>query len=216
VFTALGVVCALMGALAAVGGQWEQMFLWLGVALAIDGIDGTIARRVGLPGRLPRFSGDRLDLVIDYATYVFVPTLALLLGKHLQGAAGVALASLILLSSLFHFSDTESKTEDHCFVGFPAIWNIVAFYVFAFDLGVGATAAVVLACAALTFVPLKWAHPMRVKRWQPVTVAMSTLWAVAAAAILWSGFPAGPWTGAILLAGAAYAAGLTLFQGRAR
>ena len=61
----------------------------------------------------------------------------LLQAGYLQGAFGVLLASLILLSSLFHFSDTESKTEDHCFVGFPAIWNIVAFYVFAFRCPLG-------------------------------------------------------------------------------
>ena len=75
------------------------------------------------------------------------------------GGFGVVLASLILLSSLFHFSDTESKSDDHCFVGFPAIWNIVAFYVFAFRMPTWAAALLVLACVALTFVPLRWAHP---------------------------------------------------------
>ena len=79
-------------------------------------------------------------------TYVFVPALALLQAGYLQGAFGVLLASLILVSSLFHFSDTESKTEDHCFVGFPAVWNIVAFYVFAFHMPPWAVAGVVLAC----------------------------------------------------------------------
>ena len=122
---------------------------------------------------LPRFSGDRLDLVIDYVTYVFVPALALLQAGFLRGGFGVLLASLILLSSLFHFADTESKADDHSFVGFPAIWNAVAFYVFAFGLSQAATAALVLACVVLTFVPLKWAHPMRTPLLWPVTVALS-------------------------------------------
>src|SRR5262249_12381739 len=137
VFTALGAVCALLAARAVLTGAWEQVFGWLGVALVIDGIDGTFARLADVQGKLPRFSGDRLDLVIDYVTYVFVPALDLLEAGFLgSGGWGVVLASLILVSSLFHFSDTENKTKDHCFVGFPAIWNIVAFYAFAFRMPV--------------------------------------------------------------------------------
>ena len=77
-FTALGAVCGLFAALAAFDGAWERMFIWLGVALVIDGIDGTFARMAHVEERLPRFSGERLDLVVDYVTYVFVPALALL------------------------------------------------------------------------------------------------------------------------------------------
>ena len=99
------------------------------------------ARKAKVQLWLPRFSGDRLDLVIDYLTYVFVPALALLQAGFLQGAWGLVLAALILLSSLFHFSDTESKADDYSFVGFPAIWNLVAFYVFAFALPPTAAAA---------------------------------------------------------------------------
>ena len=106
------------------------------------------SRDRGLTERLPRFSGERLDLVIDYVTYVFVPALALMQAGYLQGRLGLLLASLILLSSLFHFSDTQSKTEDHCFVGFPAVWNIVAFYIFAFQMPPWAAGALVLVCVS--------------------------------------------------------------------
>ena len=126
VFTALGAVCGLLAARAVFAGAWEAVFAWLWVALLIDGIDGTFARWVGLPERLPRFSGERLDLVIDYVTYVFVPALALMQAGYLKGGWGIVGASAILMSSLFHFCDTESKAEDHSFVGFPAIWNIAS------------------------------------------------------------------------------------------
>src|SRR5262249_58885154 len=145
-------------------GGWAALILWLGLALLIDGIDGTFARLVDVHRRLPRFSGERLDLVVDYVTYVFVPTLALLQAGFLSGGSGIVLASMVLLSSLFHFSDTQSKAEDHSFVGFPAIWNLVAFYIFAFALSPLGTALLVLACVALTFVPLKWVHPLRTHR----------------------------------------------------
>src|SRR5262245_55719271 len=108
VFTATGAVCALFAATAVLAGSWEAAFAWLGVALLIDGIDGTFARLARVQHYMPRFSGDRLDLVIDYVTYVFIPVMALLQAGFLQGAAGIMLASFILLSSLFHFSDTQS------------------------------------------------------------------------------------------------------------
>jgi phosphatidylcholine synthase len=215
-FTALGIVCALFAMLCVLSHAWEAMFAWLGLALIIDAVDGALARVARVQSRLPRFSGDRLDLVIDYVTYVFVPALALLQAEYLRGYSGLWLVCLILLSSLFHFSDTQSKTPDHSFVGFPAVWNLVAFYVFALGLSRTAAALVVAACVVLTFVPLKWAHPVRTPLLWPVTFVLTAMWALAAVATLWSGFPAQPWAQAALLISAVYGGGLTIYAGRAR
>lgn len=214
VFTGLGIVCGLFATRAVLAGAWEEAFAWLGLALIIDGIDGTFARMANVAVRLPRFSGERLDLVIDYVTYVFIPALALLQAGFLQGWPGLVLASLILLSSLFHFSDTASKTDDHCFVGFPAVWNIVAFYVFAFRLPVWASEALVLVCVIFTFVPMPWAHPLRTPLLWPATVVVMGLWCVAAFLAIWSGFPASPLVQVILLVGAVYGIGLSFFRSR--
>jgi len=213
-FTALGAVCALLATLAVFAGAWEQVFAWLGIALLIDGIDGTFARMVGVTEGLPRFSGERLDLVVDYLTYVFVPALALVQAGYLSGAVGLVAASLILLSSLFHFSDTESKTDDHCFVGFPAIWNVVALYVFAFQMSSWAAVVLVLACVAMTFVPLPWAHPLRTPRLWGLTFAITTLWCAAAFLTVWSGFPATPMGKSIFVAAAVYGLVLALLRRR--
>src|SRR5262245_26316857 len=215
-FTALGAVCALLATQAVIAGAWETVFAWLGVAAAIDGIDGTLARRVQVKHRLPRFSGDRLDLIIDYLTYVFVPALALLQAGYLHGPGGLGLAALILLTSLYHFADTESKAADYSFIGFPAVWNLVAFYVFAFRLSPVATGALVLACCALTFVPLTWVHPMRTVRLRSVTIGATAVWILAGFSVLLWGFPAGPWTGAALLLVAGYGLALTVSAGWAR
>ena len=215
-FTAMGIVCGLMAVLAVFSGSWVALFGWLGLALVIDGIDGVFARMAKVKHHLPRFSGDRLDLVIDYVTYVFVPVVAMLQAGFLQGTAGLVLAGMALLSSLFHFSDTESKADDYSFVGFPAIWNAVAFYVFALGLPRWATATVVLVCVVLTFVPLKWAHPLRTSALRPFTMVAMALWGFAAALTLWSGFPAGPLEKSILLLTGAYGVALTLWSGRAR
>jgi phosphatidylcholine synthase len=215
-FTSMGAVCGLMATLAVLAGAWEAVFGWLGLALVIDGVDGALARLAKVERHLARFSGERLDLVIDYLTYVFVPVLALLQAGFLQGYSALFLASLILLSSLYHFSDTESKAEDHSFVGFPAIWNGVAFYVFAFALPQGLTASVVLVCVALTFVPLKWKHPFRTAALRLVTAVALAIWAVAGLSTLLTGFPADGWERAALLLTGAYALALTLLTGRAR
>ncbi len=215
-FTALGIVCALFASLSLLSDAWEAMFAWLGLALVIDALDGTLARRFQVKRHLPRFSGDRLDLVIDYVTYVFLPALALLQAGILQGAWGLLVVSLVLISSLFHFSDTESKASDNSFVGFPAIWNLVAFYVFALGLSDVATALLALACVVLTFVPLKWAHPLRTPFLRPVTGAFVVIWALAAVSALWAGFPAAGWAQAALVLAAAYGVGLTVYAGWAR
>jgi len=220
VFTGLGAVCALMAALSVAEREWENVFLWLGAAFLIDGIDGTFARIVKVKEQLPRFSGETLDLVVDYVTYVFVPVLALLAAGILDGALGLTLAFLILLSSLYHFMDNDSKAEDLSFVGFPAIWNIVAFYLFAFSVPAGFAAMLILLCVLLTFVPMKWVHPLRVAHlWVPTAIA-TILWSIAGLGITLDGFATAPaWAKVVLIGVLVYGVGLAVLPylgGKAR
>jgi phosphatidylcholine synthase len=215
VFTALGAACALLATLALIRGDWRMMFAWLGVALIIDALDGPLARRAHVKTVLPRFDGERLDLVIDYLTYVFIPALALVRAGYLPGRAGELMAVAILMSSLFHFSDTQSKTDDNCFVGFPAVWNVVAFYLFAFAAPPWVALAVSAICVVLTFLPLKWVHPVRVVALRPVTAVLSLLWAITAATVVWRGGQPGFLALCVLAGVAIYAVGLSLWHGRA-
>jgi phosphatidylcholine synthase len=195
-----------MATLAVAEERFEVMFLWLALALVIDGIDGPLARHVDVHERLGRFSGERLDLIVDYLTYVFVPVLAMLKAGHLPQGIALPVAAAILLSSLYHFSDTQSKAGDNSFVGFPAIWNVVAFYFFILQPDSGVAAAVCLAAITLTFVPTRWLHPMRVTRWRGLTLAAVALWFAAAGAALWAGFGQTPgWARASLVLVAVYA-----------
>jgi phosphatidylcholine synthase len=212
-FTAFGAVCGLWAALAVFDGAWERMFGWLGLALIIDGIDGTFARLAQVEERLPRFSGERLDLVVDYVTYVFVPAVALERGGFLgEGAAAPVLAAAILLSSLYHFADLASKGDDYSFIGFPAVWNIVAFYLFAFAAPAWLACAVVIVCVVLTFVPMHWVHPLRVIRLRVATLAITLAWAGAAIAAVSIGFPASAWIKGVLGLSAVYVVALTLVR----
>ena len=132
--TASGAVLALLALRGVHQGDWQMMFVWLGVALIVDAADGPLARRLDVKTVLPRFSGERLDLIVDYLTYVAVPAYALTEAPLLPDHARLPAAAAILLSSLFHVADLESKTEEGYFVGFPAIWNIVLLYLFALGL----------------------------------------------------------------------------------
>ena len=215
ILTASGAVCALFAIRAVLESRWDLVFAWLGLALVIDGIDGTFARMADVNRNLPRFSGERLDLVVDYLTYVLVPALALWKAGYLPGMWGWVGPVLILMSSLFHFADVESKADDYAFVGFPAIWNVVAFYIFALGLGPATSVVLVLVCTGLTFVPWKWAHPMRTPFLRPLTLFVCGCWGIAAIETLWRGFPATGFSSIVLLTSAFYAGVLTLLEGRA-
>ena len=129
-FTASGVLWGFLALVAVAQNQPAQVFGWLALALFVDGIDGTIARRIQISQAAPRWSGAALDLVVDFLTYVIVPAYALYSLEWLSPGWNIAGAAIILLTSAMYFADTQMKTEDAWFRGFPAVWNLVVFYFF--------------------------------------------------------------------------------------
>jgi phosphatidylcholine synthase len=210
--TASGAVLALLALRAVHDGDWQMMFVWLGAALIVDAVDGPLARLLAVKTVLPRFSGERLDLIVDYLTYVAVPAYALTEAPLLPEAARLPAAVAILLSSLFHVADRNSKTEEGYFVGFPAIWSVVLLYLFVLGLSPGVSLAIVAILVLLTFVPILAVHPFRVARLRPFTCLVTALWAGAAIAAIANPFPSPLWVQALLLSTAVYLAGLGLYR----
>src|SRR5690606_26867288 len=105
-----------------------------------------------------------------------------------EGAWGTVLAAVPLLASSYQFCRTDAKTEDHYFLGFPSYWNVVAFYVVVLDLPVVVTTLVILACAVLVFVPVKYVYPSRTNAFRTLNVALAAAWIVLYAVVL-AGFP---------------------------
>ena len=212
-FSATGAVLALLAVRAIDGHRWAEAMLWLFAALVVDGVDGSLARWARVKQLVPRIDGDALDLVIDYLNYVFVPTLFILEAGLLPSAVALPLAGAIQLASLYVFARRDMKTADNYFRGFPALWNIVALYLFASGIDGWTAAAIVAALVLLTFAPVHVVHPFRVRDYGIWLPALAALWAGSTFALL---FALAGGTRSILTAVSAASATLLILLGLLR
>jgi phosphatidylcholine synthase len=207
IFTALGAGVALIAMLEAVREHWATMFAWLGVALVIDAVDGPIARRLNVARLQPNWSGDVLDLVVDFVTYVFVPAYAITASGLLLPLAAPLLGAGITVSGALYFADRRMKAADNHFRGFPALWNAAAFYLFLLHLPPALSSIAVAVLIVLTFIPFHVVHPVRVVRLRGLTLSLLAVWAVLAVFTLARDFDVGPAVTTALCAIAAYIVG---------
>ena len=180
IFTATGGALALLAMILATGGHWAAMFLCLGLALVVDGADGPMARAFDVQRLLPRWSGETLDLVVDFTTYVFVPAYAISASGLLPQWLAIPAGIVVVISGALYFADREMKTKDNYFRGFPAVWNLAAFYLYLIEPPEWLAAIAVVILASLSFAPIKFLHPLRVQHWKAFNVALLALWAVLA------------------------------------
>ena len=203
-FTASGAVFAMLAMLAAVDHKWDIMFLWLVVAFIVDGIDGPLARRFHVKKFAPQFDGELLDLIIDYLTYVFIPAFALFRSDLLPGWTGWIVIIVITFASAMYFADTRMKTRDNSFSGFPGCWNMVVLVLFVTQPNFWVILGLVVVIAGAMFVPLKFVHPVRTRRWRALTLPVALVWTVFAGIAAWEDFQAGPVVTAAILASSLY------------
>ncbi len=185
ILTASGAFFAFLALVAAAELQFPEMFLWMGVALLVDGVDGPLARKLEVKKWWPYWSGEMLDAIIDYFTYVMLPAFALyqsgLMGKY----ASFACAAIIVVTSAIYYADTRMKSEDYGFIGFPVTWNMVVFTLFIVSPGPIYSMVVVVIFAVLTFVPVIFVHPVRVKVWRMPTLGVFAAWSVSGLIAIW-------------------------------
>lgn len=179
VLTAMGAGLALLAMMEAVREHWANMFGWLGIALVVDAIDGPLARKLEVARLQPNWSGDVLDLVVDFLTYVFVPAYAIATSRLLMPVAAPLLGIGIVVSSALYFADRRMKASDNHFRGFPALWNAAAFYLFLLHPPPVLASLGIAVLIALTFAPIHVLHPLRVVR-----LRWLTLWLMAIGAVL--------------------------------
>jgi phosphatidylcholine synthase len=161
-YTALGLPCAFLALLAAYDGRARDVFLILLLAIAIDGTDGPMARRFDVKRWTPHFDGRKLDDIIDYMTYTFIPVFFIWRFELVQGQLSAVLL-LALICSAYGFSSDGAKTPDKYFTGFPSYWNVIALFMYVLGLPSFANAALVVFFALLTLTPVKFPSSQAVK-----------------------------------------------------
>ena len=174
--TASGSFLAFLGVVAAAEHRFVDMFWWLGLALIVDGIDGPIARKVRVKEVLPNWSGDTLDNIIDYVTYVLLPAFALYQSGMIGEPWSFVAAGAIVVSSAIYYADMGMKTDEYFFSGFPVVWNMVVFTLFVIEPGQWLSFGIVVLCGILTFLPINFIHPVRVVRLRPINLGATLLW----------------------------------------
>jgi len=174
--TASGSFLAFLSLVAASEKHWTSMFWWLGLALFVDGIDGPIARKLDVKNVLPNWSGELLDHVIDYVTYVLLPAFALYQSGFMGEGLSFLSGAIIVISSAIYYADTGMKTGENFFKGFPVVWNMVVFALFVVHPGEWISFAIVVFSAVLSFLPIYFIHPVRVVRLRRLNLAIFLVW----------------------------------------
>ena len=191
--TASGSFLAFVSLVAASEERWTAMFWWLGLALFVDGIDGPIARKLEVKEILPTWSGELLDNIIDYVTYVLIPAFALYQRGFMGEGLSFLSAAIIVVSSAIYYADTGMKTKENFFKGFPVVWNIVVFALFVIVPGQWVSFAVVVIAGMLTFIPIHFLHPVRVQRLRNLNLPIFLLWCAFGAVALLQQMEAADW-----------------------
>jgi phosphatidylcholine synthase len=175
-YTATGALAAFFGTTAVIDGRYRDSFLWMIAATAVDATDGLFARQARVKVVLPGFDGARLDDVVDYLTFVFLPILLLWHAGRLPGGWDWLVASVVLLSSAYGFGSADAKTNDHFFTGFPSYWNIVALYLYVAGWPAMVNGVVLLVLGALVFVRIGYVYPSRTPVLRTLTILLGVVW----------------------------------------
>ncbi|MFL6279846.1 MAG: CDP-alcohol phosphatidyltransferase family protein [Vicinamibacterales bacterium] len=177
-YTACGALLAFAMTIAVIHGRPRLVFLLMVVATVIDATDGALARIARVKDAVPSFDGARLDDIVDYLTFVFVPALLLFQAGLLPSGWESVVAAAILMSSAYGFSANDAKTDDHFFTGFPSYWNIAALYLYAAHLRPVVNGIVLLVLSAMVFVRIRYIYPSRTPILRGLTIALCVTWSV--------------------------------------
>jgi len=167
IFTASGLVAGFMAILAINENEWRTAMLWLIVAFIIDAVDGTFARIVKVDEALPNIKGNMIDTVVDFVNYAVIPAYFLYRYDAFPEHLSIPAVAVILIVSAIYYGKEGMIYKDMYFVGFPVLWNIIAFYIiFVLNAGEKFNFFFIVLFGILHFVPVKFAYPSRHSRFQ--------------------------------------------------
>jgi phosphatidylcholine synthase len=188
-YTASGAVLAFLATLAVIDHDYRKAFFWLGLQVIVDATDGLLARAARVSQRIPWFNGAKLDDIVDFLSYVFVPALFVWRALIVPPDWALPIASAMLVSSAYGFNRDDAKTADHFFTGFPSYWNIVVLYLLVAGWSLVTNAWILIALTVLVFVPLRYVYPSRTPVWRLPTIVLGVVWGVLLLVMIWQ-YPA--------------------------
>lgn len=171
--TASGAVVGALALIAILEGSFTLAGILMMLGLGIDSIDGTLARRARVEQLIPRVDGRRLDDIVDFLNFVIVPVVFMVASGHLSSSAW---AVAPILASAYGFSQHDSKTEDHFFLGWPSYWNVVALYLWLLDLTPGAGTLWVIGFSIAIFIPITYVYPSQLRVLRRTTNLAGLAW----------------------------------------
>ena len=183
-YTALGLPINLVGAWALVHQDARMFFLTQVAAIFVDGTDGMMARAVEVKKVVPEFSGRRLDDIIDFITFSFMPAIALFQLEMIP-ESWAWFGAIPLLASGYGFCQERAKT-DQSFVGFPSYWNIVLVYLYVLQAPPEVVVGVLSVLAVLVFVPIHYVYPTRTRMLRKTTMSLGVIWSAMVAFVCWN------------------------------
>ena len=187
-YTALGLIAAaIIAVLIVQGGPWafRWSFILMALATIVDSSDGTLARKVRIKEVIPGFDGRRLDDIIDFLTYTFLPILLIWRAGFIPRGQEAWLI-LPLVASIYGFCQVNAKTDDGYFLGFPSLWNVVAFYLYVLPLGPWSCLGVVVVLALFTFVPSRYLYPSQPGRFNAMVTLLGVIWTLPLGWLVWN------------------------------
>jgi phosphatidylcholine synthase len=175
-FTATGAVWGFLGLLAIFQHNWRMMIIYMIIAMLVDGFDGMLARWVDVKKYAAGVDGALLDNILDYLNYVVVPALFLVEADILPESVRLLAACSILLTSAYQFTQSDAKTDDHHFKGFPSYWNVAALYMLLMNLPQWVNFGFLMLFNVLVFIPIKYIYPSRNSYLRRLTLGLTYLY----------------------------------------
>ena len=185
IYTTIGIVCGFFALAAVYEENLKDAFFYLGLSLFIDGTDGFLARRFEVKKYAPRIDGVILDAIVDYFNYVIVPVIIIIKFQFLSAAISYPICILILAASCYTFANVKQKTKDNYFNGFPALWNLLILYFYILQTEQIVNLFVVIVSLICTFLPIKYAHPLRVKNYRFLAIFLFSVWGITSVILIY-------------------------------
>ena len=170
--TGSGIIFSFLALVSVIEGYKLQTFMFLGVALIIDIIDGTLARRYKIDVIFPNIDGKTLDTIIDYINYILIPCIMLYKFNYLPQNFSLIIPIVILCISLYSYINIKLIDASFSYLGFPSIWNIILLYLEILSFNKWINLLIIIFFVFLKFVHFKVLHPMRFPKLKKTNITL--------------------------------------------